>query len=136
MENNDEKQILSKQITFSLTDNIERLGIKEFIVKDRDFLIKWSDERNSCIEFKKPLSLSQNIKLIRKTLKNDLKNMNIDIRIFEIAIKDIEDELIKRRNEIFNLNNKQTTSNELDNKFKMLLLISFSIGCIIICILM
>jgi hypothetical protein len=52
--------------------------------------------------------------------KETKKDKNIDNEPFENAIRDIEDQLIKRREEIFNLNSTKITSedNSADNDFK------------------
>ena len=110
----------SQQIEFTITENIQKLGIKEFILQGKDFLITWSNGRNSCIDFSfKSLSISQNIKLIEKTLKKEVKGKSIDDETFDNAIRDIEDQLIKRREEIFNLNKTKTSeSDSVDHEFK------------------
>ena len=119
LEKNNEKKQPSNKIIFNLTENIKKIGISEFSLHKRDFLITWSNGRNSCIDFNfKSSSLSQNIKLIRKTLKNDLKDMNIDDETFDNAINDIEDQIIKRRDEIYSLNPTKTSKNNSDNEYK------------------
>ena len=50
LEKNNEKQ-LSDKIIFNVTENIKKLGISEFSLHKRDFLITWSNGRNSCIDF-------------------------------------------------------------------------------------
>ena len=109
----------TQNIEFTITETIEKLGIKEFILQDNDFVITWSNGRNSCISFNfKSLSLSQNIKLIEKTLKKEVKDI-VDNETFDNAVRDIEDQLIKRREEIFNLNNTKTSENDSpDHEFK------------------
>ena len=111
--------ITLNNIELTITDNIEKLGIKEFVLQGKDFLIIWTNGRNSCIDFNlKSLSLSQNIKLIKKTLKKEVKGI-IDDQTVEDAIKDIEDQLIKKREEIFNLNKTKTSeSDSADHEFK------------------
>ena len=42
---------LSTIIEFTITENIEKLGIKEFILQGKDIVTTWSDGRNSCISF-------------------------------------------------------------------------------------
>ena len=110
---------ISRVIEFTITENILKLGIKELTLEKRDFLIKWEDGRSSCIEFKKSSSLSQNIKQIRKTLEKELKGTNIDGDTIENAIKDIEDQIIKNRDEIYNINKTKTSeNNSAENEFK------------------
>src|SRR5688500_13506079 len=103
-----------QKIEFTITENIQKLGIKWFFLHDRDFLITWSNGRCSCIDFKSS-SISQNIILIEKTLKKEVKGI-IDDNTFDNAIRDIEDQLVKRREEIFNLG--ETKENNSDKEFK------------------
>lgn len=107
---------LSQKIEFSITDNIQKIGIKELTLEKRDFLITWSSGKQNCIEFNinsKSFSLSQNVKLIERRLKDEVKKgKKIEDEIVDNAARDIEDQLIKRREEIFNLNQIKTTSAE------------------------
>jgi hypothetical protein len=114
------EKLSSTKIIFNVTENIKKLGISEFFLHKRDFLIRWSNERNSCIDFNfKSSSLSQNIKLIERTLKKEVKSKNIDDETIENGIKDIEDQIIKKRDEIYNLNKTKTfENNSVDNGFK------------------
>ncbi len=106
----------ANQIIFNVTENIKKLGIREFSLQKRDFLITWSNGRNSCIDFNfKSSSFSQNIKLIERTLKKEVKGKNIDDETFDNAIRDIEDQLIKKREEIFNLNKTKTSESDSVN---------------------
>src|SRR5215204_437204 len=113
------KKLSSNQIIFNVTENIKKLGISQFSLQ-REFLITWSNGRNSCIGFNfKSSSLSQNIKLIEKKLKKEVRDNNIDDETFDNAIKDIEDQLIKQKDEIFNLNKtKASESDYAENEFK------------------
>ena len=43
---------LPKILEFTVTENIEKLEIKKFVLQGKDFLITWLDERHSCIDFK------------------------------------------------------------------------------------
>ena len=121
MEQNNEikEELSSNQIIFNVTENIKKLGISQFSLQ-REFLIMWSNGRNSCIGFNfKSSSLSQNIKLIEKKLKKEARGNNIDDETFDNAIKDIEDQLIKQKDEIFNLNKtKASESDYAENEFK------------------
>ena len=66
--------ITLNNIELTITENIEKLGIRELFFKNRDFLITWSNGRNSCIDFNfKSSSFSKNIKLIERTLKKEVK---------------------------------------------------------------
>ena len=70
----------SRAIKFDITETIENLGIKEIILQDRDLLITWSNERNSCIDFNfKSSSISQSIKKIKNIIK---KEVRVDNNIF------------------------------------------------------
>lgn len=109
MEKNNETHS-ANEIIFNVTENIKKLGISEFSLQKRDFLITWSNGRNSCIDFNfKSSSFSPNIKLIERTLKKEVKGKNIDSETFDNAIRDIEDQLIKKREEIFNINKTKTS---------------------------
>ena len=107
-----------KIIEFNITENIKKIGIKELTLKERDFLIIWSDGRESCVEFNYKLrSIERNIKSIQKRLWKELKD-KLDEKSFELAINELEEQIIKRREEIFNLNEKQTSGNDSDNEYK------------------
>ena len=113
LEKNNEKKQPSNKIIFNLTENIKKIGISEFSLHKRDFLITWSNGRNSCIDFNfKSSSLSQNTKLIEKKLKKEVKTEMIDDETFNNASKDIEDQLIKQKDKIFNLNKTKTSEND------------------------
>ena len=113
----------TKIIEFSVTENIQKIGIIKLTLENRDFLITWSNGKQNCIDFNiyfKSSSLSQNIKLLEKEVKKEVKNdKNIDNETFDNAFKDIEDQLIKRREEIFNLNQtkKPSESNSVNHEF-------------------
>ena len=63
---------LPKILEFTVTENIEKLEIKKFVLQGKDFLITWLDERHSCIDFKSS-SLSRTITKIEKILKKEVK---------------------------------------------------------------
>ncbi len=112
----------SHGISFTITENIQKLGIKELTLEKRDFLITWSSGKQNCIDFSinyRSASLSQNIKLIEKRLKDEAKKgKKIDNETVENALIDIEDQLIKKREEIYNLNKPKTSENNSDNEYK------------------
>ena len=111
---------LPKILKFTVTENIEKLEIKKFVLQGKDFLITWLDERHSCIDFKSS-SLSRTIKKIEKILKKEVKD-KVDINTFDTAIKDIEDQLIVKKDEIYGLDktnpvNENDTNEDLKLKF-------------------
>ena len=101
-------------IQFTITENIAKLGIKKFILKDKDFEITWSNERKSCIEFNpKETSIEKTVKKIEKKLSREIQDKDK----INAAISDIEDQLINKRDDIFNLNvNKE--KNEQDEEIR------------------
>ena len=112
------EELSSNQIIFNVTENIKKLGISQFSLQ-REFLITWSNGRNSCIGFNfKSSSLSQNIRLIERTLKKEVKKEKIDNETIDNAINDIEDQIIKRRDKIYDLNKTKPSENNSDNEYK------------------
>ena len=96
------------QIEFTVTTNIEKLGINELILEKTNFLITWLDGRQKCTHFNlnsKSSSLSKNIEAIELRLKEEAKkDKKIDDKRIENAIQDIEAQIINRRDEIYSLN--------------------------------
>ena len=90
----------SKVIEFIITENLHNLGIRHFIFQDREFIITWSNGKQICIGFSSKTHL---IELIIKKIEKKIKKEVKDNEVIEIAIKEIEDQLIKRREEIFEL---------------------------------
>jgi hypothetical protein len=112
---NDSK--LSNIIEFTVTENIEKLEIKEFAIQGKDIVITWSNGRSSCINFKSS-SISENKKLIEKILRKEVKGI-VDDETLDNAIRDIEDQLVKRREEIFSsYKTKTSDSDSVDKEFK------------------
>ena len=103
---------------FTITDNIKKLGIKELTLEKRDFLITWSNGINSCIDFTfRHNSLSLNTKLIKKVLKKEVKKGKIYEEIIDDAIRDSEDQIIKKRDEIYSLNTTKTFESDSNQQF-------------------
>ena len=106
----------SQRIKFIKTEDIEKLGIKEFVLQGKDFLITWSNGRNTCIDFKYS-SIAENIKTITKVLKKQVIDI-VDDKTYDNALGDIEDQLIKKREEIYSLNTTKTSENNSNNEYK------------------
>ena len=105
-------------IEFNITKNMKKLGIEQFILEHKNFLITWSNGTQICLGFySKNDSLEQTIKKIEKRLKKEVKDIAED-QIVDLIVKDIEDQLIKRREEIFNLNKTTATNHDPYSEFK------------------
>ena len=122
--NNLEENDHSQKIKLTITDSIKKIGIKELILEKTNFLITWLDGSQKCTHFNlnsKSSSLSKNIELIELRLREEAKkDKKIDDKMIENAIQDIEDEIIKKRDEIYSLNptNAAEREDKSDNKYK------------------
>lgn len=104
------------QIDFEITESIANIGIVKFILKNADFEFTWSNETKCCVAFNvKESSIGKVLTSIEKRLFKEVKG-RVNEDIFEFVIRDIENQLIDKREEIFNLNKKKELSNSY-NKF-------------------
>ena len=104
----------SKEIEIVITETIRKLGIKEFILRENDFELTQLNGKKSCISFNsKEKSIEKIIKNIEKKLSKECKDKN---ELHE-AIKDIEDQLIAKRYEIYNLNITKTSEHNSNNEY-------------------
>jgi len=103
-------------ITFEITENMKKAGISEFKLVSSEFIFIFHEGAKRWISFsKKSDSLEDISKKIRKKLKNDLvKNFE------EAAFRDLENQLIERRNEIFSIKEKSdsTKNNSKEDEYK------------------
>lgn len=91
-------------IIFKVTETMSKVGIGEFILNGFDFQFTLKSNRKCCLEFSpKKLSVSELIKAIDKKLYQDPDILTDDPKAFTIAVNDIEDQLIKKRDEIFSI---------------------------------
>ncbi|MGC2308850.1 MAG: hypothetical protein WA461_10625 [Nitrososphaeraceae archaeon] len=85
----------NKCIIFNVTESMSKAGIKEFV-------FTLNNGRKCCVAFlPKMLSISELIKVIDKKLYRDPDTIADDPKVFTAAINDIEDQIIKKRDEIF-----------------------------------
>ena len=110
--NSNTGNILPKVLEFTVTENIEKLEIKKFVLQGKDFLITWFDERHSCIDLKSS-SITRTIKNIEKILKKEKDKVDNDV--FDRAIKDIEDQLILKKDEIYGLDKTNSVTEKDSN---------------------
>ena len=104
--NLESKDHSSAPIIFKATTNMLNANIKEFILNGSDFEITFTDSRKRCIQFSsKDGSISRCTKKIQQKLSSELKG-NVEPILLNLALGDIESELISRRVEIFQLANK------------------------------
>ncbi|HZD33831.1 MAG TPA: hypothetical protein VE130_01385, partial [Nitrososphaeraceae archaeon] len=95
-------------LTFLITVNMQNAGITDFILNQNDFIFTIQGNKRCSIELlRSDKSISAIIKKIVKSLTKELDGS--DKILLEHCLHDIEDQLIERRSEIFNLSN-------LDNK--------------------
>lgn len=103
-------------IIFDVTENMSNIGIIDFTLNAYDFEFTLKN-RKLCVPFSpKDLSISKHSKNIGKKLWHGLENSITETpKVFYHAITDIESQLIERRDEIFDLNNKARKEiNKLD----------------------
>jgi hypothetical protein len=90
-------------IIFQVTENMKNIEIKDFILNRSDFEITLISGRKCCVLFSpKKTSIAEHAKSIEKKLWQDT-NVKAGENAFGSAIADIEDQLIRRRDEIFNI---------------------------------
>ena len=118
MTSNNNKNTQSKIIEFDVTENLKKLGIKKFILENKDFLVTWSNANQSCPGFySKKNSLDQNVKKIEKGLKKQIGD-KFDDETISLAVRDIEDQIINRRDQIYNLNKITDSTDDSYSEFK------------------
>jgi len=114
----------NRPLIFDVTENMSKAGIKEFVLNGFDFEFTLNNDRKCCVAFlPKKLSVSELIKGIDKKLYQDPDTIADDPKAFTAAINDIENQLIKKRDEIFaipndddNVDNNESTSIPTYNK--------------------
>lgn len=105
---------------FEVTERMANVGIKQFFLNKGDFEISFIDGRKCCVSFSaKTVSISAHIKNIRKKLKETL-DKKFDPDTLKLALNDIEDELIKHRDEIFGFSSNGNSQGNIqpDDKSK------------------
>ncbi|MGI8833674.1 MAG: hypothetical protein ACR2IS_13695 [Nitrososphaeraceae archaeon] len=104
-----------KTLIFRVTENMSHAGITRFILdkSEFDFILK---SGKICISFSAKKSISDHVIKIEKKLSKRLIDRAKHSDIFELAMADIETQLIERREEIFNISiNNSTTSSGKSN---------------------
>jgi hypothetical protein len=102
-------------IIFQITENMEKIGITYFILNRSDFEITLINGRKCCVSFlTKKTSISEHIKNIEKKLCQDANVITEDHKVFGSAIADIEDQLIRRRDEIFKVSTEGCTISDVN----------------------
>jgi hypothetical protein len=105
------KDSSSATLIFRVTPNMQKANIKEFILNGSDFEFTFLDGRKRGIPFSsKNGSISDITRKIKKKLSSELSG--VDSRLLNSVSGEIEDGLINRRVEIFNLVNNGSNSNQ------------------------
>lgn len=105
------KDIINKNddisINFEITENISKSGIIE-IYLERNILHFVINERNRCIVIlqNNKLSIEKLCRVIRNKLTKKLENLTVSQQTLEQALDDIENQVVKFRDEIFLCQNK------------------------------
>jgi hypothetical protein len=113
--NNEDNATTTGIIVFQVTENMKNIGIKDFILNGFDFEITLMNGRKCCVLFSpKKTSISEHIKSIEKKLYQDANVITEDPKVNGSAIDDIEDQLIRRRDEIFKVSTKSCTTDDIN----------------------
>lgn len=105
-DSNNGNNAISSIIVFQVTDDMKKIGIKDFIFNRADFEFTFISRRKCCILFSpKKTSISVHIKSIEKKLYQDANVITEDQKAFGSAIADIENQLIEHRDKIFDTSN-------------------------------
>jgi hypothetical protein len=111
-------------IIFQVTESMKKIGIKDFILNRSDFEITFSDNKKICVLFSpNDNSVSKQLKHIESKLRKAIY-AKFDTNDVDDAIADVEDQLLQRRDEIFNVpingldENKINTEDPSKSKFK------------------
>ncbi len=101
--NNNNNDNDRKPLSFHVTEDISKIGIKEIVVYRSIIEFTVSDKIIHVVSFiPNKTSISNLIKDIRKKLFRKLENFVEDNKTFDSAIYDIEDQIVEHRDEIFN----------------------------------
>lgn len=104
------------KLTLSITGNMRNAGIGGFDFEQNSFIFTFENNRKCTIQLpKNDQSISNAIQRIASTLAKNLDQSENEI--LEHCMHDIEDQLIKRRYEVFNLsvsNNSNLSSKDID----------------------
>ena len=88
-------------LIFKVTENMLNANVNGFILNGSDFEFTFSNGRKLCILFSsKDGSISNNVSRINKKLLSELKG-RVDLTLLRLVLDDIGDELVNRRDEIF-----------------------------------
>src|SRR5215218_3195010 len=113
---NNEDNIRRGIIIFQVTENMKNIGIEHFILNGFDFEITLKTGRKCCVLFSpKNAAISQNVKSIEKKLWQDT-NVKTGENAFGSAIADIEDQLIRKRDEIFKISTEGNTASDVNSE--------------------
>jgi hypothetical protein len=105
------------KLTFDVTENMQVCGIESFKLVTTDFELSLSSGKTCCIHFShKKSSIAELVKNIDKKLWQVLDKKITETDNFQAAIQDIENQLVKRRDEIYDTssNNGNTSSADYD----------------------
>ncbi|HZC50110.1 MAG TPA: hypothetical protein VE244_13745 [Nitrososphaeraceae archaeon] len=99
--NNNPVNARSGVIAFQVTESMEKIGIKDFILNRSDFEITFNDNKKISILFSSnDNSVSKQLKRIELKLRK-ASYAKFDTNDIDNAIADVEDQLVRRRDEIF-----------------------------------
>lgn len=122
--NNNPVNARSGVIAFQVTETMEKIGIKDFILNRSDFEITFSDNKKISVLFSSnDNSVSKQLKRIELKLRKT-SYAKFDTNDLDDAIGDVEDQLVQRRDEIFKVpingldENKTNTEDPSKSKFK------------------
>ena len=87
-------------IAFQVTESMKKIGIKDFILNRSDFEITFSDNKKISVLFSSnDNSVSKQLKRIELKLRK-ASYAKFDTNDVDDAIADVEDQLVRRRDEI------------------------------------
>ena len=98
--NNNPVNARSGVIAFQVTESMKKIGIKDFILNRSDFEITFSDNKKISVLFSSnDNSVSKQLKRIESRLRKAIY-AKFDTNDVDDAIADVEDQLVRRRDEI------------------------------------
>ena len=98
------------ELTFDITENMQACGIELFKLIANDFEFSLLGGKTSCVHFSpRKNSIAELVQKIDRKLWQALDKGITETEFFRLAVQDIENQLVKRRDEIFGTSTNNST---------------------------
>ena len=99
----DDNNLSDQIVSFTITDQMKKAGISQFFLEKQSFIIKFEEGGMRCYTFSQNLSISEIVNKLRQKLKHELNYDEL-----QLALQDMENQIIERRNEIYQIKENDT----------------------------